>query len=391
MCSTNERVDRIIASIANSIPIDTELSHYIINTIGLRLHCSPGINTDFVREIFEPWCYDQRIYNRSLYESPLNESWSVYLWTNSRLVNQHKHSVALLSGATTSVQRWRGDDQHLRLSGSSGALLVLHEKPFEGITVYLPDKKTIYSVFDNDPNISHCEHVLKYPSRTQSRLYDIWDCHASAVLHNDEAVIFVGNRRSGKTTCVIEMIARESYYYIANDLCAIDLTALEGIYLHAIPHMLRLTDDNISKWPDIAHRALKVDRDNEDYTKGFVFCGGKYEIYAPVARDFIGEIVGSIPYPVKFVIFPHGSLEPSAPVIRELSSDETTRRLAQQLCSDRPLPDWLAVESYDTHRPKRLLLELCAKRPLHGLDFQFHFSDSSAFDKLTSVLGYLDA
>lgn len=369
----------IVASLSDLIyearPAGLRRESFFVNGMRLDFLHQGDIGTDFVTTIFEPWELGGQ-------DEPA-ETWSVAAWTCQRSVERVFQG---LSGSQPGkvVKRWRGDFEHQAFLGETGAVVVLHREPFNGVTLYLQERKRIFCLFAGEPNVSHCEHTLKYPARTHSRRYGHIDCHASAVIVGGRAVLFVGRRQSGKTTCALDMVARGARY-VSNDLCSVSIGSDGFLRVWALPHMLRLTQENAERLPKAALRAER-DRGNIDYTRGMVFFGGKYELYAPLALDLIGTVVGKGPQPVGAVVFARGTTDRVPVEVQPLSENEAWRRFTKELCSDQPLPDWLPVrgnrlEAISHHMGKGKEI-----RAIRSVEFFFGFSDRFAMDSLVSAI-----
>ncbi|MGI8837501.1 MAG: hypothetical protein ACR2H4_12815 [Pyrinomonadaceae bacterium] len=362
-------------------PPDQISCHYfLINNVPIAFRRADAESASFLLNILEPWS------SRGRTQGLDKQEWDICAWTSAEQVER---LCDQLSGVPRlPVKRWRGDDYHQMVSDAAGNVAVLHTSPFVGVTLYCGVDRRIYCVFRDGLDIPHCEHTVKYPGRTGGRREGRFDCHASCGVFGDTAIVFIGQRRCGKTTLALEAIFSGANY-VSNDLCVLELGQKE-ITVHALPHMLRLTDENARRWPTIARRTFDLDRANEDYSKGFVFNGGKYEAYAPAIPEILPSIVGNIPYPVRAVVFPSATVHRRGCAVRILSAEETLDRTVEQIALDRPLPDWLPAGSVLVASVSQFINEgPTGNSSLFGIDFSFSFEDRGAFKTLFDALATL--
>lgn len=379
-------LDKYVHDIISRIPGHLSLQSLVINQIRLDYWFEDCENLNFVKKIIEPW--DIKTFDCS--KTPF-ENWKISCWSSSEFVEILFSCIGKLDPSNfDSVKRWRGDVEHQRITTPGGTIIVLHTASFRGITIYMRKERSIYCIFKTDPDISHTEHVIKYPARTEGRKYGIFDCHASSITMDGKGVIFLGQRRSGKTTISTELVNMGGKY-LSNDLCSIDLSSKKEIKVGSIPHMIRYTKGNLLQ-------VLKLKDQNfkglikKDYKEGLVFYGGKYELYPLGEQNKIPLAIGHSLFPVSIIVFPNGSIDKIKPSVKIINNKTTIDQFTNLLATDRPLPDWLS--SKETHISSNVIEEFVFTNErlinVKGLQFEFNFSDVTAFEMLVDQIHQLN-
>ena len=374
--------DRLLDRIFNlQLPDSVTISPYSINNICVTVASQNSDVSLFLARILEPW----KLFPVHHLQH-CQENWQVVFITHSPTYKlMVKIFDAIPSSDLAVAKRWRGDYDHEVIKGDAGKIIVLHRNPFKGITACKPLDKQIVCIFDGALDVSHCEHVVKYPCRVAGRKYHTWDCHASCVSRAGLATLILGPRRAGKTTTSLNLVSLGARY-IANDLCAIDVSNEMAFLVRPIPHMLRITSENLDAWPVLAQNTIEGNMGNRDYSRGIVYEGGKYELYDPLASGFIGPVSDGSSMRIENVVFAAGNTQEMEPIITRLSPRATALRLSDSLCNDRPLPDWLSENEGNFEVLKQMVENNVSIANIHSFTFEFHFGHQLAFQLLSATL-----
>jgi hypothetical protein len=253
-------------------------------------------------------------------------------------------SIVAVAGPPVPVRRWGGDFPADRYEVGSGRWVVVHRRPFVGLTVFLRDERELYYLRpDASFEIPHTEHVIKYPLRVGLRLAGFSQVHAAACSFRGRGLLLMGQRRSGKSTLLMRLVSRGARF-VASDLSFVRRVEGGKGSMIAFPHMLRIAEGTIGDNERLRESLARHPRTG-DYLRSPVFNTGKEEFYFPVLARVWGDDVICRAAPLDVVVFPALDLNRTRTEIARLSKDETERRIRETLVDDLPILDWLPFMS----------------------------------------------
>ena len=234
-----------------------------------------------------------------------------------------------------SVRRWAGDFPADRYDVAPGRSVVVHSRPFAGLTVFDRDEREILYLRPGAAcEVPHTEHVVKYPLRVVLRLAGFAQVHAAACSFEGRGLLLLGPRRSGKSTLLFQLLNRGARFV------ASDMSFVRERRVIAFPHMLRIAAGTIGDNATLAAFFGGHERTG-DYLRSPVFNGGKEELYVPVLQRIWGKDVVCRETALDMVVFPALDLERTRSEIVAVTPEETRRRVWETLTGDPPTLDWL--------------------------------------------------
>lgn len=253
-------------------------------------------------------------------------------------------SITAAGGAPVPVKRWGGDDWADRYDIAPGRAVVVHRRPFTGVTAFsAADRELWYLRPDDAFDVPHTEHAVKYPLRVTLRQAGFSQVHAAGCRFRGRGLLLMGQRRAGKTTLLMNLMSAGADF-VSNDLSYVHRTPGGGCRMIAFPHMTRIAHGTIGD-NDLLRAALDAEERTGDYLRSPVFNGGKEEFYFPVLRRMWGRDPICRDLPLDVVIFPALDTARSDAVAQRLPAEEAGRRIHEALVDDPPLPDWLPYMS----------------------------------------------
>lgn len=246
---------------------------------------------------------------------------------------------------------WRNDFRARRASGRPGYSVVHHTAPFEGVTLFEAERKTITCLFPagSPIYIPHLEHLVGHVLRLEGWERGFVDVHAAFVRYRGKGVALIGPRMAGKTSLAMHLLSRGGEL-LGSDMAQIRVGARGGVEAVSIPHMCRITRETIR---DNAWLGAAVNDDwdrNDDYMSGPLFSHGKYELYDPSLDLVFRRSVGIPAMVLDAILFPRFEVDAprheASPTVRT----EGQRRLIRSIMTDRPLADWLPFDLAERQR-----------------------------------------
>lgn len=140
------------------------------------------------------------------------------------------------------IKKYKVDDLIVILSGKQQAFWVIDNKSSNMIFVGLKDALEHF-------HREYCiffEHVLTKKSIEKGAIL----LHAAAVEKNNEAIILVGNKRSGKTTTFFELCKNDGYSPVSVDKILV-IEELGRMKIYGVPTRLRVLAGTLSKYPEL--------------------------------------------------------------------------------------------------------------------------------------------
>jgi hypothetical protein len=240
----------------------------------------------------------------------------------------------------TPVRRWFGDDDADRFDYGPGRSVVVHRRPFAGLTVFSRDEREICylrpaAAFD----VPHTEHVIKYPFRVTLRQAGQGQVHAAGCGYRGRGLLLMGEKGSGKSTLLARFMSRGAKQ-VSNDVLFLRLAPGAVSEMIAFPHMTRLASGTIEDNP-VLRDALAREARTGDYLRSPVFSGGKEEFYYPVLERIWGSDPVQRRINVDLLVFPALDLGCREASVRMLTGVERSDRIRRALINDPPYPDWL--------------------------------------------------
>lgn len=255
-------------------------------------------------------------------------------------------AVAAAGGRPVTIRRWAGDDDAQRYDVDDGVSVVVHRRPFEGLTVLLRDRRRVFYLRPSPAfDVPHTEHAVKYPLRVALRVGGFAQVHAAACSFEGRGLLLMGRRRAGKTTLLVQLVRRGALQ-VANDLSFVRRTAAGGCEMIAFPHMTRIGPETVAD-SDVLRERLAAEERTGDYLRSPVFNGGKEELYHPVLERVWGRDPLCRVAPLDAVVFPALDVHRDDSVAVPLPVDEAVERVRTALVTDPPLPDWLPILTAD--------------------------------------------
>nr|WTA00134.1 hypothetical protein OH820_34835 [Streptomyces sp. NBC_00857] len=323
------------------------LAHRMVLTLagqGVRFWSDIQQGLRVARTILGPYC---DIENGASAEHGADRHWTVYSYRLPDYSATVERLLKVFTAAGISpvpIRRWPGDFASDRYDFSAGRSLVVHRRPFLGLTVFSRDERTLrYLRPDNACDVSHTEHVLKYPLRVTLRQAGAAQMHAAGCAFRGRGLLLMGHKGSGKSTLLCRLMSRGARQ-VSNDLSFALRTPNGAWEMIAFPHITRVArgtvDDNRT-----LHDALEREERTGDYMSSPVFNGGKEEFYFPVLERIWGTSPLCRSAPLDLIVFPSFDERRTVAAARVLPSRETRERVLHTLVDDPPLPDWLPFMS----------------------------------------------
>jgi hypothetical protein len=264
---------------------------------------------------------------------------SVYLAELADRMRSWERRCVAAGVAPQVVRRWPGDFPAARFDVAPGHTMVLHRRPFLGVTVFLPEKRELHYVrADSDFDVSNTEHALKYPLRTTLRQAGLSQVHAAGCVYQDRGLLIMGEKASGKSTMLVQLMAAGGHQ-VSNDLSFVDARAA-GPEMIAFPHITRLGLGTVDDCA-VLRSGLAGQERTGDYLRSPVFNGGKEEFYYPVLERIWGRPPLRRRAPLDLILFPRFEVGRARARPRRLAPAERDERVRRSLVTDPPLPDWL--------------------------------------------------
>ena len=301
-----------------------------------------------VHTIFGPYCAVRDV---SPDDPEPSERWHV---ASAEIPDLGAVTDELVAGAgpPTPVRRWGGDVPADRYDLAPGRALVVHHRPFVGLTVFLRDEREIHYLRPGAAyEIPHTEHVVKYPLRVALRQAGFSQVHGAACSFHGRGLLLMGPRRSGKSTLLFHLMGRGARF-VASDLSFVRGVRRGEAEMLAFPHMVRIAEGTIGDNPTLRDALAREERTG-DYLRSPVFNAGKEELYFPVLERIWGRDAVCRAAPLDLVVFPALDLDRTHAEIERLPQDETERRIRDTLTNDLPILDWLpfvADEEFESLR-----------------------------------------
>lgn len=313
---------------------------------GVRFRCDDQRGIEVVRTVFGPYC--DLTFGAGAEPGP--DEWQVTAARADlpeaarRLIASHAAS----GGPVTPVRRWGGDFLSNRYDFGNRVSVVVHERPFAGLTAFFgPSRQIVYLRSAEALDVPHTEHTIKYPLRVTLRQAGLAQVHAAATRYGGRGILIMGRRASGKSTLLCRFLSRGGKQ-ISNDLGFVR-TADDGNEMIAFPHMTRMALGTVNDNAELRAGLGREERTG-DYLRSPIFNDGKEEFYPPVLERIWGAGVIHRRAPLDVVLFPVLDLERRDAVVRRLSADEAAERVRHSLVEDPPLPDWLPIRTHDELR-----------------------------------------
>lgn len=254
--------------------------------------------------------------------------------------------VVAAGGPPRPVKRWAGDDTADRYDLDDGVAVVVHRRPFEGLTVFLRDRRRLFYLRPGPRfDVPHTEHAIKYPLRVTMRQAGFAQVHAAGVRFDGKGVLLMGQRRAGKTTLLVHLM-RAGARQVANDMSYVRRLPGGGCEMVAFPHMTRIGLETVAD-VDVLRERLGAEERTGDYLRSPVFNGGKEELYFPVLERLWGPEPVCRTTPLDLVVFPALDVGRDESVAVRVPDDEAVERVRTSLVTDPPLPDWLPFMTDD--------------------------------------------
>jgi hypothetical protein len=280
------------------------------------------------------------------------EAWTVV----SAKIADYAATAAELASALVSedvprepVRRWPGDFSVDRHDLDPGYSVIVHKRPFSGFTIFDRDERTIYYLRPGDAfDVSHTEHVLKYPLRTGLRQSGLCQVHAAACEFRGRGLLLMGEKASGKSTLLARFLSRGARQ-VSNDLGFVRPVPPTRAEMIAFPHITRMAHGTVNDNEQLRDGLAREERTG-DYLRSPVFNGGKEEFYFPVLRRIWGEDVVRRLAPLDVIIFPSLDLSLEKASTHPVPEAELRARIRTSLVDDPPLPDWLPFLPRDGFR-----------------------------------------
>lgn len=241
------------------------------------------------------------------------------------------------------VKRWGGDSDAVRLvSPDALTAYIVHRVPFHGITIFSGSSRTLFYLRKaREPvNIPHLEHLTKYALRTQLWTQGHVEVHSAICIYRGKGVLIVGQRRAGKTTLAMNLLARGGRL-VGSDFGLID----NSWAVRAMPHMCRIAPGTVADNPVLEGALGAKNNSIKSYLDGPVFFDAKFELYATAVNAVFGRNAHEAVTHVDHVLFPQFSLSQHTLDFDRLTVDEGMCRLRRAILEDRPLPDWLPFDA----------------------------------------------
>lgn len=282
---------------------------------------------------------------------------------------------------TKSVRRWAGDFPAQRYDLAPGRSVVVHSRPFAGLTLFDRDEREIVYLRPGAAyEVPHTEHVVKYPLRVALRLAGFAQVHAAACSFEGRGLLLIGARRSGKSTLLFHLLNRGARF-VASDMSFVR----EGRMI-AFPHMLRVAAGTIGDNEALGAFSAGHERTG-DYLRSPVFSGGKEELYAPVLQRIWGEDVICRETALDVVVFPALDLGRTTSEVVPVSPEETRRRVWETLTGDPPTLDWLPFMGYtEFEELERGVAEAVAVSVPAGYELRFGARETDPVGALQELL-----
>jgi hypothetical protein len=247
-------------------------------------------------------------------------------------------------GSAVPVRRWAGDVPADRYDLGLGRYVVVHQRPFAGLTVFLRDERELFYLrSDAAHDVPHTEHVVKYPLRVALRQAGFSQVHAAACSFRGRGLLLMGPRRSGKSTLLMQLMNRGARF-VASDFSFLHRIRGERGGMIAFPHMIRVALGTIGDNDRVRESLARHERTN-DYLRAPVFNAGKEEFYFPVLERIWGRDAICRVAPLDMILFPALDLSRTHSDSARLSRNETRRRIRDTLMNDPPTLDWLPFMS----------------------------------------------
>lgn len=238
------------------------------------------------------------------------------------------------------VYRWAGDSPADRYDLAPGYAVVVHRRPFTGLTVFsLGERKIWYLRPDVAFDVPHTEHVVKYPLRVVLREDGFAQVHAAGCAYQGRGLLFMGEKGRGKST-LLGQFMNHGARQISNDVAFAGVTADGSPEIVAFPHMTRVADGTIHDNPKLRDGLARQARSG-DYLESPVFNEGKEEFYYPVLERIWGKNPVCRRMAIDLIIFPALDLECRKAEATPVDAAEKAARLRDALINDPPYPDWL--------------------------------------------------
>lgn len=238
------------------------------------------------------------------------------------------------------VRRWAGDFPADRYDLAPGYAVVVHRRPFTGLTVFSLDGRQIWYLRpDAAFDVPHTEHVIKYPLRVVLREDGFAQVHAAGCAYRGRGLLFTGEKGRGKSTLLGQFMSHGARQ-ISNDVAFARVATDGSPEIIAFPHMTRVADGTIQDNPKLRDGLARQARSG-DYLESPVFNGGKEEFYYPVLESIWGKDPVCRRMALDLIIFPALDLGCRKTEVTPVDPAEKAARLRNSLINDPPYPDWL--------------------------------------------------
>lgn len=289
------------------------------------------------------------------------------------------------------VRRWPGDFDSHRWDLPEGRTVVVHRRPFLGLTVFsAADRELTYLRADAGFDASHTEHLVKYPLRTTLRQAGFAQLHAAAAYYRGRGFLLLGEKAAGKSTLLVQLLLRGAEQ-VSNDLAFAHVTPAGTLEMVAFPHITRVGDGTIGDCAPLRD-GLAAEPRTGDYVRSPVFNAGKEEFYHPVLRRIWGRDPIRRRCPLDAILLPAFDLGCATATGTPLGDAERDERVRRSLLHDSPLPDWLPfLPDGELARLAAATAErvLGCRPPAYRLHYGPSRSDPAA--AVDAVLDHLDA
>ncbi len=318
---------------------------------GIRFWSDDERGIEVARTILGPYCDitalggppDGRPQRAGGQHPPFPPRWTVTSARVDALPERIRALADLLarSGLTPlTVKRWPGDFDAARYDLPGGWSVVIHDRPFTGLTIFCPDECELhYLRADTAWDASHTEHVLKYPLRTTLRQAGLAQVHAAGCVFGGRGLLIMGEKASGKSTLLAHLMTTGADQ-VSNDLSFVAVAAPDGPRMIAFPHITRMGPGTVGDNAAL-RTGLAAELRTGDYLRSPVFNGGKEEFYFPVLERIWGRNPIARQAPLDAILFPALDLDCRAASARPVTAAERDERVRRALVTDPPLPDWL--------------------------------------------------
>ena len=271
-----------------------------------------------------------------------------------------------------------------------GWTLVVHKGPSFGLTVFCPEMRLTYLLRpDNRIDVTHTEHLIKYPLKIALRMRGDGVIHSSACDYFGTGIVMIGSKGSGKSTLLMHLLAAGANY-LGNDTVYVRSKSSPPMAMLTWPHILRLAPGTIDDNPVLKRFFRNGDASAAipaDDLRPAIAKDGKTEFYSHILHSIFNREPVITTARADVMLLLKFRLDIKRCRLHRLDPEFAKEHMLGRLMSDRPGGDWLPFYSLkELDSTDRVNYELMAQKLPDVYEFEFGPANTEPAESLIHAL-----